>query len=42
MEKAKHNIWQVTHHAMLYESIMHVKEKGKGKGQGKEKEKRKG
>jgi len=42
MGKEKHNIWQVTLHAMLYESIMHLKRKGKGKGRGKGKEKRKG
>jgi len=40
MGKGKHNIWQVTLHAMLYESIMHLKGKGKGKGKGKEKGKR--
>ena len=48
MGKGKHNIWQVTLHTMLYESIMRLKgkekgkEKGKGKGEGKEKRKTRG
>jgi len=32
-----HSIWQVMLHTMLYESIMHLKEKGKGKSKGKKK-----
>jgi len=39
MGKGKHNIWQVTLHTMLYDSIMHLKGKGKSKGEGKGKEK---